>query len=554
MLAQLKKVYLRYPTITFNQTKNLFSNIRSLSLLQSIIVAQLLITSISSAIMYFNFKAETQNILNTQVNIIDNQLNSTIEQTTEFLTFIGNQISKGDYSDPKFILSTLRDINFSSHDLNINAFSWSFIDWVNPEGFQLVNQKEGIHHPPVDMNSRSYTKSCKKMPWKLHLSNPTIGFPSNTLVVPAGIGITNADKKFIGSLVVGFNIQELNKAIVEKLHQDVSFFVLNRSWDAIYHSKNLDLNLYYITFKNAQYKTLTPIADTQHFIVVMFDQQVINNTLLEYFSIILLINIIITSAVHGAIKYTRNKTLNITRFSESAANKLRTKINQNITDRATNINNAGRSLLNTIINDTQIADAQVKDLFCAIDIKSNLTNPLPQQVNYEKINLNQIIKESLDIKASTLLEKDITVTLNLQDNLPSIHSDKLCTELMIVGFLSYAIDSIAKERTIKIASSLTTTNTRKFISIDIIDSGLGIDLKDIERINSKTGTINNPFNSSLKYLLQLAKTMNCIHNIESTLGVGTKTNLLFPIESKKPEEDKLLSSTSNVIPFKPRHK
>ena len=77
----------------------------------------------------------------------------------------------------------------------------------------------------------------------------------------------------------------------------------------------------------------------------MFDQQVINNTLLEYFSIILLINIIITSAVYRAIKYTKNKTLNITKFSESAANKLRTKINQNITDRATNINNAGRSLV-----------------------------------------------------------------------------------------------------------------------------------------------------------------------------------------------------------------
>ncbi|MGI4775433.1 MAG: hypothetical protein ACRYE9_00630 [Janthinobacterium lividum] len=489
--------------------------------------------------------------MRTQLNIINNELTKTFQQTAEFLTFIGHQISKGNYQDSKFILNTLQDVNLDIRDIDISAFSWSFIDWVSPEGFQLLNQKKGIHNPPVDMNSRAYTKLCRSTTCKLHLSSPTVGFPSSILVIPAGMGITNENQEFIGSLVIGFNVEELNKILTKKVNKDVSFLVFDERDTVSFFSKNLDLRSHENLLADAKYQTSLKIPNTPYSIIVAYDQLVITSTLLEYLAIITLINLIVSLVTWISIKYTRKKTISINKLSESATRKLKHNIDENIISKATKITKAGSSLLSSIIDNYQLdgdTDEKIRDLLSVIGSESNLTNPLPEQINYENINLNQVIKESLEIKAGYILNKEVETMLNLQDDLPDIYTDRLCSKLIIVGFLSYAIDGLAHGGRVEVSSSLKVLADDRFLSINIKDSGLGIDPSDMERINSKFNGNISHFNSSIKYLFQLVEAMNCKCNLNPVLGVGTETNLLFPIKIKNHTED----LPSNIIKFKPR--
>lgn len=155
--------------------------------------------------------------------------------------YIGKQIAQRGTNDLQFILKMFRQADeMSSKDLHL--LSWTSFDFVAPNNLQLVNSKIGIRKDPPDMSERPYCKQAQEKPWSLQISSPIFGDPSGSWVIPAGTGITNNEGKFLGTISIGFDIQELTSLIEKKLISPSSFVILDEDFNVILQSNDAENN------------------------------------------------------------------------------------------------------------------------------------------------------------------------------------------------------------------------------------------------------------------------------------------------------------------------
>ena len=88
------------------------------------------------------------------------------------------------------------------------------------------------------MSDRQYCLKSPKKPWTLQLSHPVLGNPSGSWVIPAGTGIVNDGGKYLGSVVIGFNLPELESMVEQRLNDPISFIVLDEDMNIILQSQD----------------------------------------------------------------------------------------------------------------------------------------------------------------------------------------------------------------------------------------------------------------------------------------------------------------------------
>lgn len=155
--------------------------------------------------------------------------------------YIGRQIVQHGTDDLQFILKTFRQAD-KAQNKNSQLLSWSSFDFVAPNNLQLVNNKIGIRKDPPNMSERQYCTRSKEKPWSLQVSFPVFGNPSESWVIPAGTGITDDKGKYLGTIVVGFDIAELTALIEKRLIGESSFIVLDENFNIIVQSKDSEAN------------------------------------------------------------------------------------------------------------------------------------------------------------------------------------------------------------------------------------------------------------------------------------------------------------------------
>jgi len=529
-------------------------------MLKYLVFGQIFLTLAITLTTFTNYKKEWQEQLVKQEALIRGNLVETFESTSEFLHYIGAQILKGNAKDSPFIYSILKDIKLDEYDLNPNVISWSFIGWVDSKGFQVVNQKEGIKTIPRDMNSMSYIKNCKTSPWKLQFSTPTMGLPSNMLIIPAGIGLTDMHKKFVGSLVVGFNVEEINKMLLKETNKNIVFQVVDE-YGAIIFS-----NIANSTTQNSEnlfesHKLLSSpvtglVSNAPYKVMVAVKQTIVLQDIIKYLSIALLINAIAYFAIRLAISTDRKKSASVAEQLDVAKKVLSINLSKYSNSRAEEITKASLFLIknfNIDIGSIVNSDEQIAHLILIIDNIENLNKPLPSTNSYQKINLNKIIDDALKINGRHLLEKDILLSFDTKEDLPEIYSDLLCIQLLLTGFISYAIEDITSGRELKITHFLVSAPNEDLIQIDIKYFGLGIDIQDIERINPEMPIRISHTNLSISYLRKLADLTNIKVDLSSTIGIGGEISLKIPLNpSPKLENIKFFEGEKNVIHLNPK--
>lgn len=165
-------------------------------------------------------------------------------------------------------------------------------------------------------------------------------------------------------------------------------------------------------------------------------------------------------------------------FISNVSHELRTPVSVIMANSETLLNGAldnkedAEMFSNAILHNAQRLSEMVSDLIDLSRIEYGELN-----LNFEKINLNQIISKSIDSLRALSSKKNIQFVYNKGDEF-FVKADQLALERVLVNFIDNAIKYSPKNSNIVIKS----IDRIDHIEINIIDSGDGIDDNDKELI------------------------------------------------------------------------
>ena len=219
------------------------------------ILITILLGALSTLILvFFTIRSNDESkykILEKESSNIYKTISESFSYSNKINTYIGKQIAEHGSEDLNFILKIFRQAD-KIQNKNSQLLSWSSFDWVDPNNLQLVNSKLGIRKNPPNMSARQYCTRSPAKPWTLQVSFPVLGNPSKSWVIPAGTGITNENGKYLGAIIIGFNLSELSSMVEQRLNDPVSFIVFDENMRTIVKShdnKIDDLTFYKKDFK-----------------------------------------------------------------------------------------------------------------------------------------------------------------------------------------------------------------------------------------------------------------------------------------------------------------
>jgi hypothetical protein len=175
---------------------------------------------------FFLLKNEKENDAIRNADKIDKILSNSFNQSENILIAIGRKIVfETQDLEPKAIHKIF--VESAKIEICSNTFSWSLFDWVDNEGFQVVNTFLGVRKdaPRIGIE-RSYLNHGNK-PWKINFSEIAVGVPSGMPIIPVGIQIESSKKGRLGVVAAGIDITKLSKIVNSELEKNVSFLVLD---------------------------------------------------------------------------------------------------------------------------------------------------------------------------------------------------------------------------------------------------------------------------------------------------------------------------------------
>ena len=208
------------------------SNYRYYSLWTRFIV----ITIFSGFILlsYVTWKFEDirrQNVLSrlmSSADIIEKHLTNTITYTENKMRFLGEIIDDEGQSgkDLNYVYKLLRLFSLDPKIYTIS--SWSAIGWVNDQKYAVVDSSHSILKEPVYLGHSEYVIESAKTNWIMHFGPINFGYISGKWIIPAGMGISNDQGEYIGTLTIGFEIFSLSRVLYSLIKdQDLSYAIID---------------------------------------------------------------------------------------------------------------------------------------------------------------------------------------------------------------------------------------------------------------------------------------------------------------------------------------
>lgn len=212
---------------------------RDFTIFSAVILLAVLITSLCVGFLvhnsYYN-KQETE--ITDKADLLDHELSEAFSIVTHYAKFLGNKISlhRGDsqaYIEKIFSNETHYDPN--------NENIWTNFGWVNKDKELLIISNNGIENRNFSM--RTFLDKTSIHINKLQFSPPAIGVLSEQWVLPAGVGVANSKKEFIGTINTGFHLERLAKKL-ELLfdRKDLVFMLFNEEMKFILASDNINFS------------------------------------------------------------------------------------------------------------------------------------------------------------------------------------------------------------------------------------------------------------------------------------------------------------------------
>jgi len=177
-----------------------------------------------------------------------------------------------------------------------------------------------------------------------------------------------------------------------------------------------------------------------------------------------------------------------------------------------------KKYMEMIIEDVAILEGMIKQL---IELKT-------MAVSYrEPANINDVIRESLQVFTQDFEQKAIHVETELSDNLPVITADRKLLKRALCNIIKNSIEAMEKERKeLKIVSGLVGDN----LEVRISDTGIGISRDKIKTIFDPlvTSKVYGP-GLGLTFALKIIQDHKGTIRVDSEPEKGTTFTISFPI-------------------------
>ena len=150
----------------------------------------------------------------------------------------------------------------------------------------------------------------------------------------------------------------------------------------------------------------------------------------------------------------------------------------------------------------------------------------PREVEFISKNLNNIIKEIVELVQQEAQEKNIELNTQLTDNLPNVNVSQDQMKQVILNLLLNAFDAMPNGGKVK----LKTERSETFVSVIVEDSGMGIPEENRERIfdfnfSTKAGSRG----IGLHWSKNIVEEHSGKISFKSKVGQGTQFTIDLPI-------------------------
>jgi len=169
----------------------------------------------------------------------------------------------------------------------------------------------------------------------------------------------------------------------------------------------------------------------------------------------------------------------------------------------------------------------INDLLLLSELEEKNTEP-----EYEKVDLKVLIENSVKIFEQQLSEKGLNLAVAINPETPEIQGDAFKLEQMIINLLDNAI-----KYTDRGDISVSLGPHEKTVILTVQDTGVGIPGDQLPRIFERFYVVDKSRSKKLGGTglgLSIVKHIVILHNgkidVESTLGVGTKCIVTFPLD------------------------
>lgn len=199
------------------------------------------------------------------------------------------------------------------------------------------------------------------------------------------------------------------------------------------------------------------------------------------------------------------------------------------------LNEEQLDIFNRINRNSQTLETLIEELLDLSKIESGKI-----EINIESINVQDVIEEAINITEPLLMQKGITVNINLPMHLAPIKADRSKVKQILLNLLTNAVKFTEKPNSKIFIKAVQDNNN---ITLSIKDQGIGISKEDQEIIFNPFCRSNSP--KIKKYSgtglgLSIAKEFTNLHGgkiwLKSRPDHGTEISFSLPINGIKKEE------------------
>jgi PAS domain S-box-containing protein len=157
------------------------------------------------------------------------------------------------------------------------------------------------------------------------------------------------------------------------------------------------------------------------------------------------------------------------------------------------------------------------------------------------VDINMLIQDSVGMCISDLQHLDIRLTLELEDNLPSISADQIHIEQVIINLIRNSMEALElrpanQQRHLSIQSLLTLSDG---IQVRVKDNGPGISLEQQQKISMPFFTTKTTgMGMGLSISRSLIKAHNGALYFNSQPGKGTSFYFTLPLNTKSEDAER----------------
>lgn len=205
---------------------------RDFWLLSGMVVVLSLISALWIAYeSYLEYSEKAIEQLGAEAARIDRTMIIEIEHASYLVESLARQVAGSGTTD---LVSIAKLFNsFVARTPTPNLFSW-----IDSNQRNAIDSNTGVVPDPPDLSDRDYVKKSLAQPWQIQLGRPVFGRTSHRWIIPIAMGITDDTSRFMGTLLLGLNLD----ALTAKLHRTienpaVQFGVISRTFVPVTQSQ-----------------------------------------------------------------------------------------------------------------------------------------------------------------------------------------------------------------------------------------------------------------------------------------------------------------------------